>query len=84
MKILYFYDEVALDIDNILKPIQDALIGVVFEDDGMLTDIEVRRRCRRESFVLEGVSPVLVQGLELNREFVYVAVTDAPPQDVLA
>lgn len=26
----YLYDEVALDVDNILKPIQDALVGLYF------------------------------------------------------
>ena len=33
LTVLYFYDEAALDIDNILKPIQDALVGIVLEDD---------------------------------------------------
>ena len=31
--LVYLYDEVALDVDNILKPIQDALVGLVFSDD---------------------------------------------------
>ena len=28
LRLLYLYDEAALDVDNILKPIQDALIGI--------------------------------------------------------
>jgi len=81
--LLYFYDEAALDADNILKPIQDALIGVLLEDDSVITDVEIRRRWRRTTFTLNSVSPVLAAGLALGREFVYVALSDAPAQDVL-
>jgi crossover junction endodeoxyribonuclease RusA len=83
ISLLYFYDEVGLDVDNILKPIQDALIGIILEDDAVVTDVELRRRWRRTTFTLNAVSPVLAAGLELGREFVYVALTDAPAQDVL-
>jgi len=81
--VLYLYDEVALDVDNILKPIHDALIGVIFEDDSIVTDVEIRRRWRGATFTLNAVSPVLAAGLELGREFVYVSLADAPAQDVL-
>jgi Holliday junction resolvase RusA-like endonuclease len=42
LRLLYLYDEVALDVDNILKPIHDALIGVILEDDSVVTDVEIR------------------------------------------
>ena len=83
LKLLYIYDEVALDVDNILKPIQDALIGVLLEDDSVITDVEIRRRWRRTTFTVNAVSPTLAAGLALGREFVYVALSDAPAQDVL-
>jgi Holliday junction resolvase RusA-like endonuclease len=83
LRLLYLYDEVALDVDNVLKPIHDALIGVILEDDSVVTDVEIRRRWRGAAFTLNGVSPVLAAGLELGREFVYVSLADAPPQDVL-
>ena len=83
LRLLYLYDEVALDVDNILKPIHDALIGVLFEDDSAITDVEIRRRWRGTAFALSRVTPVLAGGLALGREFVYVALTEAPPQDVL-
>ena len=34
--LMYLYDEVALDVDNIIKPIQDALVGLVFPDDSLV------------------------------------------------
>ncbi len=81
--VFYFYDEAGLDVDNILKPIQDALVGILLEDDAFVSDVEIRRRWRGTAFTLNDVSPVLAGGLELGREFVYVALSDAPAQDVL-
>jgi crossover junction endodeoxyribonuclease RusA len=83
LRLLYLYDEAALDIDNILKPIQDALVGIVLEDDSVITDVEIRRRWRQTTFTLNVVSPVLATGLALGHEFVYVVLSDAPAQDVL-
>jgi Holliday junction resolvase RusA-like endonuclease len=83
LRLLYLYDEVAVDVDNILKPILDALIGGLLEDDAVVTDVEIRRRRRGTAFTLTTVSPVLAAGLALGHEFVYVALRDAPPQDVL-
>lgn len=83
LRLLYLYDEAALDVDNILKPIQDALVGIILEDDSVITDVEIRRRWRGTTFTLNAVSPVLAAGLALGREFVYVALSDAPAQDVL-
>ena len=83
IKLLYLYEEAALDADNIVKPIQDALVNIVFPDDSAVSDIEVRRRWLRTDFALGEVSPVLASGLDLRREFIYVIVDEAPPQDVL-
>lgn len=83
VRLLYLYDEAALDADNILKPIQDALVGILFEDDSIVTDVEIRRRWRRAVFTIGTVSPTLAAGLELGSECVYVSVIDAPAQDVL-
>jgi crossover junction endodeoxyribonuclease RusA len=81
--LIYVYDEVALDIDNILKPIQDALVGLVFPDDSLVTDVIIRRRDLRGTFDLTRVSSVLVEGFEYGNEFVYVWIGDAPPQEQL-
>jgi crossover junction endodeoxyribonuclease RusA len=81
--LIYVYDEVALDVDNILKPIQDALVGLVFPDDSLVTDVIIRRRELRGTFDLTRVSSVLVEGFEYGNEFVYVSIADAPPQEQL-
>jgi hypothetical protein len=79
----YLYDEAALDVDNILKPIQDALVGLAFLDDSLVTDVIIRRRHLRGTFDLTRASPVLVEGFEYGDEFVYVRIGDAPPQEQL-
>ncbi|MEW6113266.1 MAG: RusA family crossover junction endodeoxyribonuclease [Thermodesulfobacteriota bacterium] len=81
--LVYVYDEVALDIDNVIKPIQDALVGLAFEDDSLVTDAILRRRQLRGTFDLTQAPPVLVEGFEYGDEFVYVQISDAPPQEQL-
>ena len=81
--LVYLYDEAALDIDNIIKPIQDALVGLAFPDDSLVTDAVIRRRQLRGTFDLSVVSPVLIEGFECGDEFVYVHIGDAPPQEQL-
>lgn len=81
--LVYLYDEVALDIDNIIKPIQDALEGLAFPDDSLVTDAIIRRRHLAGTFDLSEVSPVLIEGFEYGDEFVYVQIGDAPPQEQL-
>jgi len=81
--LVYLYDEVALDVDNILKPIQDALVGLVFSDDSIVTDAISRRRHLGGTFDLSRVSPVLIEGFEHGDEFVYVHIADVPSQEQL-
>ena len=44
VEIIHFADApAAADIDNIVKPILDALTGVLFQDDAQIDDLRVRR-----------------------------------------
>jgi crossover junction endodeoxyribonuclease RusA len=43
LTITYFYDSVLVYVDNIPKPILDALKGLVYLDDNQVTDILCRR-----------------------------------------
>src|SRR5215468_10196464 len=81
--LVYLYDEAALDVDNIIKPIQDALVGLTFPDDSLVTDVISCRRQLRGTFDLSRASPVLIEGFEYGDEFVHVHIADAPPQEQL-
>ena len=67
-----------LDADNMLKPIQDALIGIVYKDDRQLTDTHGSLRDMNDQYVVRGMSPALAVGFVANVPFVHVKV-DVPP-----
>ncbi|MEB3162114.1 MAG: RusA family crossover junction endodeoxyribonuclease [Prochlorothrix sp.] len=83
LQITYFYTDIALDADNIIKPIQDAIIGVVYQDDSQITDLIVRKRNLAGPFQIQTVTPALAAGLTRGNEFLHILVTDAPNPEVL-
>jgi crossover junction endodeoxyribonuclease RusA len=78
--VVYYHDRVAvhMDNDNMIKPIQDALNGLVYTDDRQITDTIVRKRNRTLPFREEDVSSVLARALKRDREFVHIYVETAP------
>jgi len=70
------------DLDNIAKPILDAISGVVFFDDCQIQQLHMRRTDLRKNrlTIVEGASSILVERLEQayedesNLGFVYIAV----------
>ena len=70
-----------LDNDNWIKPIQDALIGVVYDDDRQVTDTFVRRTAIGGRFRVPGRSRQLVDAIEQGLEFVYIRVEEAPSHE---
>ena len=83
VKITYFYEDISIDVDNISKPILDALKGVVFVDDDQVTDLLCQKRHLDATFRLENVSVVLTDRLSKENEFLHIVVQDAPNQEVL-
>lgn len=84
LRVTYFYDGVGMDVDNIIKPIQDALIGLVYFDDSQVTDVLSRKRNLAGGFVISDVSNVLAEGLTRRNEILHVLVERAPDQEVLS
>ncbi len=82
LTITYFYEEVSLDVDNIPKPILDALKGLVYVDDNQVTDIVCRKR-NLHGARIENPPSVLAEGFDRGNEFLYVVVEDAPDQGVI-
>ena len=81
--IYYFFDGVPADVDNLVKPIHDAVIGLVYRDDRQVSESIVRRRDLRGRFHVRNLTSVLAEGLDRRREFLYVIVSDAPPEGAL-
>lgn len=72
-------DESAVpDSDNIVKPIRDALNGLIYVDDYQITDFISRRRNLNGSFRVKGISPALAEGFSSGEEFLHIKVESAP------
>jgi crossover junction endodeoxyribonuclease RusA len=82
VKVTYFYESASPDVDNIVKPIQDALKELVFEDDDQVVNVLCRKRKIDGNFRIRHVSRVLAEGFINGKEFLYVLV--ARPSDMEA
>ena len=72
----------ALDVDNVPKPILDALKGLVYADDKQVCDLVCRRRNLHETLRVSSAPSRLLPFLEDTLEFVYVSVTHSDPTGV--
>ena len=77
LTLVYLFDTDPADVDNIIKPIQDALIGLVYSDDSLITDVEAHRRSLSGTFDIARCPDELLRGIALRKECVYVRITDA-------
>lgn len=86
--ITHYYDaqhgeEGVPDSDNIVKPVRDALNGVIYVDDYQITDFVSRRRNLNGSFRIRGISSTLASGFCGGAEFLHVKIEVAPdPEDL--
>lgn len=82
LKIGYFYSgEIVLDTDNMIKPIQDALIGLVYIDDDLISDVVARRRPLDGSLRIPVMTPALTEGFGSGREFLHIVVDRSDPEE---
>lgn len=77
LTLVYLYDTDPVDTDNIIKPIQDALIGLIYEDDSLVTDVESHRRSLSDTFDVALCPLLLVRGIISGIECVYIRINAA-------
>lgn len=72
----YFHEKptVRIDGDNLLKPVQDALIGLIYDDDRQIIDAITQKRPIDDPFNVRHISRVLAEGFSQGDEFVYVRI----------
>ena len=74
----YFAEGVNVDVDNIPKPILDALKGVAYGDDRQVFDLLCRKRERRIALLnAPNYSALVESSLDRFEEFVHIIVSDA-------
>ena len=85
LTITYFYDDdsVPIDVDNIPKPILDALKGLVYLDDKQVTDVLCRKRGLNSNLHVENASEAFSESLNRGSEFLYIVMDEAPDQGVI-
>jgi Holliday junction resolvase RusA-like endonuclease len=81
--ITYYYEGDSPDVDNIIKPIQDALNGLVFIDDAQVAETKSRKRPLNGSYQIKGASGVLLQGFSAGIGFLHVRVESNVHNEVL-
>lgn len=82
--VVYFYRTRPLDTDNMIKPILDAIKGIVYIDDKQVVDVHAAVRAMSGTYDLSEVTNVLWQAIGEGEPFVYVRVRPLPePLEVL-
>ena len=77
--IIYFFEgETDLDVDNIAKPILDALNGLIYEDDSQVSQVTIRKTRLGQGLEIDVPSLALASALDAGGDFVYVRVHSAP------
>lgn len=79
----YFYDDAPLDVDNIPKPVLDALKGLVYDDDSQVTDILCRKRMLDPALEIPDKSPMLNLALRHETSFLHVVIEEARDKEVI-
>ncbi|MEH2160969.1 MAG: RusA family crossover junction endodeoxyribonuclease [Nostoc sp.] len=77
LTLVYICDEFPADIDNIIKPIQDALVDLVFEDDSLISDVDSHRRFLSDPIDIKSLPSLLQSAVILGKECVYVKVSES-------
>ncbi len=83
IRITYYYEGDTPDVDNIIKPIQDALIGIVYDDDSQVVKTTSEKVRIDGSFTIRGASAVLLLAFSNRDAFVHIQVTTPPDMSVL-
>ena len=74
----------SMDIDNLPKPILDALKGLVYLDDEQVTDIVCHKRDLNRALRVANPSSVLAEGFSRGNQFLYIVIEEAPDQEVIS
>ena len=80
--ITYFFDGTGLDVDNIPKPILDALTGLVYADDVQVSDLPCRKR-RLENVRTRNPSRMVQESIGNGEPFTHILVEEGRIDEVL-
>ena len=70
------------DIDNIVKPILDAMTRFIYVDDGQVERVVVQKFEPDRIFSFSAPSPTLVDALAVEGSAVYIRISDNPHEEL--
>ncbi|MDX2760419.1 RusA family crossover junction endodeoxyribonuclease [Streptomyces europaeiscabiei] len=82
-RITFFHVDAPLDTDNMLKPIQDALIGIVYDDDKQVIDVHGSVRDVQGAFRVFNLTEALAKGFMSGGPFVHIRIEEPPDEQEL-
>ena len=82
--ITYLHKGASMDVDSLPKPILDGLKGLVYSDDGQVSDLLCRKRDLNGDLRIQSPSSVLLETLGHSEPFLHIAVDNASSQEVAA
>jgi crossover junction endodeoxyribonuclease RusA len=83
LRVTYYCETIVGDVDNLVKPIQDALQGVAYRNDRQVSDVTGRRRKIDGLFRIRYMSPALAMAFSDGRPFVHIEVWRDPGQEAV-
>ncbi|MEL6938187.1 MAG: RusA family crossover junction endodeoxyribonuclease [Cyanobacteria bacterium J06598_1] len=75
--VVYLCESNPADINNIIKPIQDALNSLVYADDGLVWDVAGHMRLLSDPIDIVGLPAQLAEAVAEGTECVYISVTES-------
>ena len=78
-----FHSHRQFDLDNILKPILDAMNELIYDDDEQITDLHCHKRVLTADLEMRNPSPVLSEAFARSTQFVHIVVAEAPDQGMI-
>ena len=85
LTVVYYHERqaVPIDHDNMIKPIQDALAGLIYKNARQITDAQTRKTNIDGRFRLRHLSPVYARAFAGGKEFIYIKIEKAPSHEEL-
>ena len=83
IKITYYYEGTCGDVDNMIKPIQDSLNGVIYVDDNQIANAMSRKRDINGNYKIRNVSACILQSFSKGNDFIHVKTDKLTPSPEL-
>jgi hypothetical protein len=83
LRITHYADKPIADMDNLIKPIQDALQGITYVNDRVVKDVTGNWRNINAPFRLRYIARPLADAFSDGRQFVHIRLWRAPDEEDL-